>query len=344
MPNKCFTCNAAESEGVKFSYCGACQSVLYCSKVCQKEDWKEGEHKKICKSLKNAGDGAIHVRRPGHERNATEQEEEFREMEHSFDEDMKRFFKLFKESTFEGSKAAAENMKKIAARQTKCNQKVLWFRSLYLLYHKDSEKLLWPNSPLLVLLHFVDPNVSPGNEYDVSQEVDTRGTLLHDLAFLINRRDYSTNENQLILARQLIEHGANVEFAAYPHGETPLHCACHTNTTTNLDFIELLLEKGANPNAQDQQGMTPLMFTTPNAPGAAKFLLEWPSTDANITTSSGVSFLAAVRDAVEDLSDEVALQDIADRAQHHLLIQQWYEIEEILVARQAVDTGIIAVE
>jgi hypothetical protein len=32
----------------------------------------------------------------------------------SFDEDWKRFFKLFEESTFEGSRAAARKMKKIA--------------------------------------------------------------------------------------------------------------------------------------------------------------------------------------------------------------------------------------
>jgi hypothetical protein len=38
------------------------------------------------------------------------------------------------------------------------------FHSLYLLIHPDSEKLLWPTSPLLVLLQFVDPNVLPGND------------------------------------------------------------------------------------------------------------------------------------------------------------------------------------
>ena len=44
---------------------------------------------------------------------------------------------------------------------------------------------------------------------------------------------------------------------------------------TNLDFVELLLETGADPNAQDHLGLTPLMCTIEVAPGAAKFLLNW---------------------------------------------------------------------
>jgi hypothetical protein len=38
-----------------------------------------------------------------------------------------------------------------------------------------------------------------------------------------------------------------------------------------------------------------LTCTILNAPGAAKFLLNWPTTDINITTGSGASFLARVR-------------------------------------------------
>jgi hypothetical protein len=81
-------------------------------------------------------------------------------------------------------------MKKIAARQTKRNQKALLFHSLYLLIHIDSEKLLWPNSPLLVLLQFVDPNVLPENGEIIS-------TPLHKLACLADATisDYSAQEN-----------------------------------------------------------------------------------------------------------------------------------------------------
>jgi ankyrin repeat protein len=52
---------------------------------------------------------------------------------------------------------------------------------------------------------------------------------------------------------------------------TPLHIACASRVVTNLDFGELLLGKGADPNAQDHHGLTLLMYTMPDAPGAAIF-------------------------------------------------------------------------
>jgi hypothetical protein len=330
MLKSCCICQVVASEGVTFAYCGACQAVQYCSKVCQKKDWKEGEHKKICKYL-NVGDGrAMQVRDPEHEGLATKREESFKANENRFNDDMKRFFKLFTQSTFEGSQAAARKMKKIAARWTKCNREALLFHSLDLLLRADSEKLLWPNSPLRVLLQFVDPNVPTP---------ETRGTLLHKLACMADPSDYSTHGNQLTLGRQLIELGATANPITLL-GETPLHCACHAGTTTNLDFIQLLLENGAEPNAQDNLGETPLMYTLRLAPGAAEFLLEWPTTDVNIMDRSGVSFPAGVHWAVQHFSNQVALPVNANRAQLQYLLQQWCEIENMLVEREAVDTGI----
>jgi hypothetical protein len=305
---------------------------MYCSKgVCQKENWKE--HKKICKFL-NVGEGAMQVRDPIHMKIAAELDELYEVVERSLDEDGRRFFKLFTESTLEGSQAAARKMKKFAARETKHNQKALLFHTLYLLIHTNSEKLLWPNSPLLVLLQFVDPNML--HDHEASQEGGTsRVTLLRHLARMADPTtiDYSTHENQLTLGRQLIEHGANINAVNYPDGDTPLHSACFSHTTTNLDFIELLLENGADPNAQNAIGQTPLMETTAFAPGAAKVLLEWPTTDVNIIDRSGASFLALVRDAVSYFSDQVSLPDNPDRVKDQFVLQQWREIEEMLVER-----------
>jgi hypothetical protein len=100
------------------------------------------------------------------------------------------------------------------------------------------------------------------------------------------------------------------------------------------------LKKGADPNAQNYRGVTPLMCTTKFAPGAAKFLLDWSTTDANITTQSGGSFLAMVRVDMKYFSDSIAHPDNPERIQHQFLLRQWREIEEMLVERGAVDTGI----
>jgi ankyrin repeat protein len=124
-----------------------------------------------------------------------------------------------------------------------------------------------------------------------------------------------------------------------------LQMACWTGVVTNLDFIDFLLKKGADPNAQDHLGLTPLMYTTPVAPGAAKFLLNWPTTDINISNRSGESFLGRVRRTVEYFSDMIiAFPDDHDRVQHQFLLQQWRDIEEMLVERGAHDIGITAIK
>jgi hypothetical protein len=53
----------------------------------------------------------------------------------------------------------------------------------------------------------------------------------------------------------------------------------------------------------------------------------------NIIDRSGFSFLAKVRGAVEYLSDQVALPDNPDRVKDQFMLQQWREIEEMLVGR-----------
>jgi hypothetical protein len=229
---------------------------------------------------------------------------------------MKRFFRLFTESTFEGSRAVAREMKKIANRQIKEDQKFQLFHSLGVLVRcSNSEMLLWPNSPRLVMLHFFDPSVLLGDG-------ETRLTLLHRLADLADPFEYSTHKIQLILAKQLVEHSANIIAVSIPDGITPLHTACHDGNVTNLDFVELLLKAGADPNTQDHLGLTPLMYTMPNAPGAAKVLLNWPTTDANITTRDGRSFLAVARLAITAISDQIKHPLNPDKIQEEFSLQQ----------------------
>jgi hypothetical protein len=252
------------------------------------------------------------IRSYTHTRRSISLKERFESLEHRLDEDIKRFFKLFEESTFEGSQAVAQNMKKYAKEPTENFQKFLLIHSLHFLARFPNTKMLsWPNSPLLVLLQFVNPNVLSGD----------------DLANLTVPNDYSAHGNQLILAKQRIEHGANVNAASIPDNKTPLHSACYHCNVTNLDFVELLLREGADPNIQDHLGLPPLMCTVPYAPGAAKFLLNWPTTDVNFTTQSGDSFLAWVRSDITVCSNETALPDNPDQVQQQFLLQQLREIE-----------------
>ena len=330
----CIICSAVDSPDLQLQYCDACQSAVYCSKACQTIDWKK-QHKKICKLL-NVGHGDMQVRTEDmHTRRSIVTKEGFESVERCLLDGMKRFFKLFQESTFDGSRAAAKRMKKYAKRLVKNDQKLLLSHALrFLVRFSNSEMLSWPNSPLLVMLHVVD-DARVGNP-------ESRSTLLHSLADLTDPFDYCTHVNQLILAKQLIEKGASVNAVSIPKNETPLHRACFSGNVTNLDFVEYLLEEGADPNAQDHQGKTPLMVTIPDAPGATKFLLNWPSTDANITMRSGASFLSWVRATLNSFSDKLVRPDNPDRVQDQFVLQQWRGIEEMLVLaeRGVADTGI----
>jgi hypothetical protein len=279
----------------------------------------------MCKLL-NVGHGGLQFRTAEHTSRQNYNKETFEINGRQVDgrEDGKQFFKLFEESTFEGSRAAAQKMKKIAERQTKHAQMFLMFHSLHFLLLSDEKKLSWPNSPLLVLLQVADPEGGIVGE-----------TPLHDLAKQSDTRDNSTHENLLILAKQLIAHGANVNAVATEKGDTPLHMACHSAIVTNLDFIELLLEEGADPNAQDRNGLTPLGNTITFAPGAAKCLLNWPTTDVNITDRyGGKSYLARVREVEFYFTNEIARPDNPTKVQHQFLLQQWRGIEDMLLKRR----------
>jgi hypothetical protein len=152
MLKSCMICSAVASPDLQLWYCDACQSALYCSNACQRKDWKQRQHKKICKLL-NVGHGSMQLLTEEHTSRQSILKEEFKTNQRRLDEGQKRFFKLFTESTFEGSRDEKQKMKKFAKRQTKHNQNFLLLHSLHSLIHfSNSEMLSWPNSPLLVML------------------------------------------------------------------------------------------------------------------------------------------------------------------------------------------------
>ncbi|KAI1456287.1 hypothetical protein F4805DRAFT_433112 [Annulohypoxylon moriforme] len=49
-PQKCYSCNETTDKLLK---CGGCESAFYCNKECQTTGWKDKNHKRFCKVLKD---------------------------------------------------------------------------------------------------------------------------------------------------------------------------------------------------------------------------------------------------------------------------------------------------
>jgi hypothetical protein len=196
-----------------------------------------------------------------------------------------------------------------------------------------------PTSPLKVALQFVDASVIIGPGLNMDDDIGF--TPLHCLVQLSDPSKEHMLENQCILAKQLIKAGANVNARAQRglHKSTPLHEACSSHNCTNLDLIQLLLNHGANPNAKNSEGFTPLHYTMGNAPGAAKFLLMYSDKiDPDILTKDGRYFLAMVRDIIAEGTSAARLPHNLDSEKVLFQIKQWEEVEKLLVER-GVDSG-----
>jgi hypothetical protein len=265
----CQVCEKGEGEGLQLSFSNSCRSVSYCSRACQKADWKA--HKVICKVL-NVGD-AKQIIHSEHQARAEEAKEHAKLALSECDPRARRFLDLFIESQGDPdhNHDTVRKMKKILRKESRFNRHTILFNYLTILMQLPSEMLKLPTSPLKVALQSVDASVMSCPRLNMD---DGNGsTPLHWLAYMGDTSQEHTLENQCILAKQLIEAGANVNSRAQRGFKkiTPLYNACNSANCTNLDFIQLLLDNGANLNAKNSDGETPLRHTIGNAPGAAKF-------------------------------------------------------------------------
>ena len=82
---------------------------------------------------------------------------------------------------------------------------------------------------------------------------------------------YALDQNYLPLARLFIAKGASPNFQAADGGKTTLHITAARNF---LQLTHLLLTLGANPEAKDYRGQTPLSYAQLNGSSDTKQLLE----------------------------------------------------------------------
>lgn len=83
--------------------------------------------------------------------------------------------------------------------------------------------------------------------------------------------------------------GVDVNMTRETDNATPLHVACEVGT---LESVELLLNRGANPNAQNDSGMTPLFLCVlgDDSLKKAQLLIEYGA-DVNATMFRGRTIL-----------------------------------------------------
>ena len=171
-------------------------------------------------------------------------------------------------------KTSAETHKPIIIKTDKINNLDRW--GWHLLHYAAQENNIEVAKELL--RQGADINVKKDIQIDGSALESTgKGeTPLHEAVF-------STNEK---FAKFLIEQKVDIEARDYAF-RTPLHFACWIDGYTQI--IQQLLENGANPNAQDKWGWTPLhriVFASPENKEAIQLLFSHGARD-DIKNMSG---------------------------------------------------------
>ena len=225
----------------------------------------------------------------------------------------------------------------IVSSLTAHDKKAIIFMSLSLAMRVPTSYLYLESSPLLRMLRAgADPSAlsspPPGHPPD-----DAGSTALHWLPELANPNSSASHSNVLVLARQLLDAGADVNARAGPGLDrvTPLIRACGSGVATNLDLIDLYLARGADPNLADVCGQTAAMHSMPFASAAARRLVLHPSIDLSLRVhsdiNSGQSLMDMVLFCLANISNIGLESDAED--QRHVLQAQLEDLHALISER-----------
>ena len=209
--------------------------------------------------------------------------------------------------------------------------------SLSLAMRVPTSYLYLESSPLLRMLRAgADPSAlsspPPGHPPD-----DAGSTALHWLAELSDPNSSASHSSVLVLARQLLDAGSDVNTRAGPGLDriTPLMRACCSGVATNLDLIDLYLARGADPNLTDVYGQTAAMHSMIFASAAARRLVLHPSIDLSLRVhsgrNSGQSLIDMVLFGLANISNIGLESDAED--QRHVLQAQLEDLHALISER-----------
>ena len=321
--------------------CSKCESTPYCSRDCQKQHWKQ--HKKICAFL-NAGP-AQQLHHTDHERELIDEEIHSTVIEQlvMYPHAVQEMYRLFKSTPKEEEEkhlaCRVERMTKLSRTLDERTKEEFMHALVIILARTKSWLIEKPTSPLLILFQVgVNADALSTNKRTRLPD-ETSYTCLCQISQLSSTTNSLMTKNQLILGRQFLEVGGADVNAHANWGLSccfPLYNACASPAATNTKFIQLLLEHGADPNKQNNQGETPLMNTLNCAVGAGIQLLSFEHyavpIDVNLRRYDGCTVLGMVNGSILSTGGITVMSP-----QQDYIVSQLLEFKALLEARGAVE-------
>mmetsp|Transcript_27404 Transcript_27404/g.54989 ORF Transcript_27404/g.54989 Transcript_27404/m.54989 type:complete len:569 (-) Transcript_27404:2307-4013(-) len=327
--------------------CSKCKATPYCSRECQKKAWKL--HKKLCASLNKGAAQQLH--------HDDHDEELISEQMHSmvlsslsmFPRAAQEMYRLFKSTPKEEDDNYLEcrvlKMKKLALTLDQRTKEEFMHALVVLLHPTKTWLIEKPTSPLLILFQTGVNADALSTDKRTHLPDDSSYTCLCQIAQLSSAKSDMYNKNQVILGRQFLEvGGANVNARANAGTSFnfPLYNACASRLPTNPEFIQLLLEHGADPNMQTSVGETPLMNCLNYSVGVGIQLLSFEQyhmpINVNLRRYDGHNVLSLVNGSISQISGGTFKdgQETTPEKMEYLL-KQLLEFKTLLEARGAME-------